>query len=132
MELKSQVCSLEIAKKLKELGVKQESLFFWGYDSNSGFSGGLMILQHSSYSEQYSAFTSAELGEMLPSHIRIKKRDYWLNIARTTHGWNVGYVSRNPDYSLLNDEEIIHATLSNSLSLMLIYLLENHLIILTS
>lgn len=29
MELKHQVVSLEIAKRLKELGVKQESLFYW-------------------------------------------------------------------------------------------------------
>ena len=29
MKLESQVVSLELAKKLKELGVKQESLFYW-------------------------------------------------------------------------------------------------------
>ncbi len=29
MELEKQVCSLESAKKLKELSVKQESLFYW-------------------------------------------------------------------------------------------------------
>lgn len=31
MKLENQVCSLELAKKLKELGVKQESLFYY-YD----------------------------------------------------------------------------------------------------
>ena len=31
MKLEDQVVSLELAKKLKELGVKQESLFYWGY-----------------------------------------------------------------------------------------------------
>jgi len=30
MELKEQVCSLELAKKLKSLNCKQESLFYWG------------------------------------------------------------------------------------------------------
>ena len=29
MKLENQVVSLEIAKSLKELGVKQESLFYW-------------------------------------------------------------------------------------------------------
>ena len=29
MKLEKQVCSLELAKKLKELGVKQESLWFY-------------------------------------------------------------------------------------------------------
>jgi len=30
MKLEDQVCSLELAKRLKELGVEQESLFYWG------------------------------------------------------------------------------------------------------
>jgi hypothetical protein len=29
MPLENQVVSLELAKKLKELGMKQESLFYW-------------------------------------------------------------------------------------------------------
>jgi hypothetical protein len=29
ISLEKQVCSLELAKRLKELGVKQESLFYW-------------------------------------------------------------------------------------------------------
>jgi len=78
MQLQNQVSSLEFSKKLKELGVKQESLFYWIklYD-------GTIILNHSLMREhsvagdlyqqfpsvksnKYSAFTVAELGEMLP------------------------------------------------------------------
>jgi hypothetical protein len=29
MKLEQQVCSLELVKKLKEFGVKQESIWFW-------------------------------------------------------------------------------------------------------
>lgn len=65
MTLEKQVCSLELAKKLKELGVKQESLFYhlpvrgivqWGY------------YYKEEIPDSVSAFTVAELGEMLPSY----------------------------------------------------------------
>ena len=41
MKLQNQVCSLELSKKLKELGVKQESLWYWIRDDDNvgiGFS----------------------------------------------------------------------------------------------
>ena len=66
MKLENQVCSLELAKKLKELGVKQESYFYW-----QEFEG--QVALRSAYrgnelprDDRYSAFTVAELGEMLP------------------------------------------------------------------
>ena len=71
MELEAQVCNLELAKRLNELGIKQESLFYWtcwggvkpsdwwvGKSNNEITSGG--------FHEYLSAFTVAELGEMLP------------------------------------------------------------------
>lgn len=68
MELEKQVCSLELAKKLKELGVKQESLFVWDikrknlfYTKNNYPDGNIELL------EQCVAFSVAELGEMFPS-----------------------------------------------------------------
>lgn len=71
MKIKDQVCSLELAKRLKELGVKQESHFWWHKDepeddyelSDYGGSSGW---------RHYSAFTVAELGALLPSHLNIE------------------------------------------------------------
>lgn len=84
MKLEDQVCSLELAKRLKELGVKQKSHFYWKeFEFRDGAKpprsewrvihiegwppipyeyqgGGLQ------FPKAYSAFTVAELGEMLP------------------------------------------------------------------
>lgn len=45
MELKNQVCNFELSKKLKELGVKQESLFYWrlGYSTSESFDNGVSL-----------------------------------------------------------------------------------------
>jgi hypothetical protein len=73
MKLEDQVVSLELAKKLKELGVKQESLFSWFKED---YSEKTRLSARESYEESMimaenwsrisSAYTVAELGEMLP------------------------------------------------------------------
>jgi hypothetical protein len=78
MESGNQVSSLELATRLKEFGVKQESLFYWILLGNerweiglktkidySLISGQQLALYHAE--NNISAFTIAELGEMLPS-----------------------------------------------------------------
>lgn len=68
MKLENQVCNLELSKKLKELNVKQESLFYW--DGNTRVDGGFDLHQRTltqfNKERMISAFTVAELGEMLP------------------------------------------------------------------
>lgn len=75
MKLEKQVCRLELAKKLKELGVNQESLFRYinipkGITSKSGYVPGWRLVylgkNKSPEMEVIPAFTVAELGEMLP------------------------------------------------------------------
>jgi hypothetical protein len=68
MKLEEQVVSLELAKKLKEMGVKQESYFGWDEFGNLND-----IYYYDKYPGHYffSAFTVAELGEMLPPGINI-------------------------------------------------------------
>lgn len=92
MELKDQVCSLELAKKLKELGVKQESLFYWV--NQVAMKGAETIWFPDDPKElkpykHYSAFTVAELGELLPKKTGYKKvNDLWIarhSSDRNTH-----------------------------------------------
>lgn len=73
MKLESQVVSLELAKRLKELGVKQESYFYWTKRTDLK---GVFSKQYGVYDgkephneDEYAALTVGELGEMLPSYV---------------------------------------------------------------
>lgn len=63
MKLEDQLTNLELSKRLKELKVKQESLFVWVVDTKKPY----VELSNQVYTNiVISAFTVAELGEMLP------------------------------------------------------------------
>jgi hypothetical protein len=64
MKLEEQVTSLELSKKLKELGVEQKGLFTWT-DDPAKLKPYIVYMQDKNYVYHYSAFTSAELGEIL-------------------------------------------------------------------
>lgn len=133
MKLENQVVSLDLAKRLKELGVKQESSFYWilytkkktGEQVWELNSSGLRQsnwalltgIRHSGVSwkedwyGQFSAFTVAELGEMLP-------QDESFRIKHTTDEWNIW-----------RDDEVFGGnTEADARAKMLIYLLENKLV----
>jgi len=75
MTLEDQVCSLELAKKLKELGVRQKSAFYWTErEIVFGGYGTRKVELERREGERVSAFTVAELGEMLPLHKLFQKR----------------------------------------------------------
>lgn len=71
--LEKQVCSLEYSKKLAELGVKRDSLFYYSPFLDEGrevhhellFRDEIINLDE----HHISAFTTAELGMMLPEYI---------------------------------------------------------------
>ncbi len=73
MKLEQQVCNLELAKKLKELGVKQESYFTWVHWRDDSEDDGWDVYHFDNPSHtmgvDYSAFTVAELGELLPDNV---------------------------------------------------------------
>ncbi len=68
MELEKQVCSLELAKRLKELGVKQyPATFYWTNRYKKEYE--LMYQPVHQMKYLVAAFTVAELGELLPTYI---------------------------------------------------------------
>ncbi len=84
MKLEDQVCSLELAKRLKELGVKQESIF--SYDATMSPDGRTEVLSIGCPIFGYSAFTVAELGEMFPyvsclTYSSNMHTEWWCNYA---------------------------------------------------
>jgi hypothetical protein len=124
MELKDQVCSLELAQKLKELGVKQNSLFKYVFSYSENFSFKPKIYYNICYNNggTVSAFTVAELGVMMPSIITRNK-----SIAREFANKNV-YIYE-VQYSDINQSTISsEATEADARAKMLIYLLENNYI----
>ena len=119
MELKKQVCSLELAKRLKELGVKKESLFWWDYFGSPEYPVRLKRKEDMDFGyieKQCSAFTVAELGELLPE-------EYWSIKSTEPKGlWACIYLG-------LGIEHLTESTTeADARAKMLVYLLENKLI----
>lgn len=130
MKLEDQVVSLELAKRLKELGVKQESVFHWNeYDTDD--EGGEFKLDYMKFNipayETYSAFTVAELGEMLPSNIG---GDWWLDVWKSDDLWYVAYTEEREGggHNFLSDFLASSTTEADARAKILVYLIENNLI----
>lgn len=112
MHLEDQVVSLELAKKLKELGVKQEGYFNWYLGLQAPYLG---PANKRSNSDTVAAFTVAELGEMF-RYVRTE-------FTKTEAGdWAVYWVADNGRYH----KE--YGTEADARAKMLIYLIENKLI----
>lgn len=127
MKIEYQVCSLELSKRLKELNVSQESLFY--HSPNPTNEGGYHInLSPFIVNKEncYSAYTVAELGEMLPSYYKSADNSVWLYHSGKSMKNNFYFVK----YRAKSRVEIIKydKNEANARSLMLIYLLENGLI----
>lgn len=74
MNIENQVCTLEQAKRLKELGVCQDSYFLFGEEAGRIVEGWSVEGYEDNF---YSAFTVAELGVMLPKRLQAswKRKD---------------------------------------------------------
>ena len=128
MNLEDQVASYDLSKKLKELGVAQESLFYY----YQGFAGPFVDFYeqghvHQSYANPQkicSAFTGTELGEMLPSKLINSLTTAYFEIIKTDR-WLLAYVISDdlpPIVSVIDDNEC------DGRAKILIYLIENNLI----
>jgi len=137
MKIEQQVCSLELSKKLKELKVKQESLYYWWQiidtkifetvgnpfisDKRGIYSTDKKSDKYIKENYRYPAYTVAELGEMLPNGL-----DYMVTTTKVIDKWMClcehieGALRRKTNREFSTTE-------ANARAKMLIYLLENNL-----
>lgn len=113
MKLEQQVCSLDLAKRLEELRVKQESLFFW---ENLNGEWGLTIADEATR-DVVSAFTVAEVGEMLS---KASRKSFEIAYSEVMDLVPADVQSVQMAHNLMTQPDIG--------TKMLIYLLENKLI----
>lgn len=106
--IKHQLCSLELSKRLKELGVKQESYFCWWQADNL---------------ENYSAFTASELGEILPKGTVLTNgnKTFWEICI------NIPIAENRLHFNKFVSDKIKTVNEADARATMIIYLLENNL-----
>ncbi len=152
MKIEKQITSLKLSKKLKELGVKQESYWYWvkhdendpKYPDKNDTNFELLLAEqgidsddegrewtvksealknNSEFWEVYSAFSVAELGEILPSWVKVENKIYFLEITKLEEdGWEINYLV---PFNNRGFGGIVSAKLeANARAKMLIYLIE--------
>ena len=125
MDYEQQVTNPELSKKLKEIGVKQDALWAWriGKDKNDK---PRLLLVHGDEANTpitfISAFTVAELGELLPNGL-----EYIITTTKAINKWmclceHIEGAFRKTTNREWADTEV------NARAQMLVYLLENKLI----
>ncbi len=132
MKLEDQVCSLEIAQKLKKLGVKQGSCFVWKdfgkweleYNQSCNESQMMII--------DCSAFTVAELGELLPDCVHWEQGVYFRTDCRCNASSKIMiayFDTNNTQLRCMMDTDLLfEENEAEARAKMLIYLLENKLL----
>lgn len=126
MKLEDQVVSLELAKKMRELGFEQDSYWFWqGYLHSENRVELAPKDKLYKYYDICSAYTVAELGEMLPAGFISRKRigatkdTLWSCYDDKPVNYHKIELAKQIDYTVLADTE------AHARAKMLIYLKEN-------
>jgi hypothetical protein len=127
MELSEQVVSLDLAKRLKELGVKQHSLFYFVKRNNKNrYSIAYLSKSFIDYNNEFddicSAYTTTELGELLPAMINSTP----LEILKGLKFGDIQplYCVRYYNADLIGEPD---KSMANAMAKMLIHLIENKL-----
>lgn len=117
MNLEDQVCSFEVAKKLRDLGVKQESVFYYVETYT-------YRLRYGKYNwgSNISAFTFTDILKQLPDEIHKNDMRYMLKIDK----YNCIY--ENTLELFLRTHREVKQSLTEHLAEMLVLLLEKELI----
>jgi len=118
IEWEKQFSSVELSKKLKELGVTENTCFNWVYNKDQekwSIFANSPISKHLTWDDKVPAYSASELLELLPSN-RIYNKKY-LNSKLWGCKDSYRYAPIFKDISL-----------PNSCAKMLIYLIENNLI----
>ncbi len=123
MDLTKQVVSLELAKRLKELNCKQESYFVWELFDICPPKLQTATAIRTEHADYYSAFTVAELGEMLPVATASNKL---IDNTFFCHILNTQLTIK--DENLRQSASQYANTEANARCHMLIYLIENELL----
>lgn len=141
MKLENQVTPIEMAKKLKDLGVTQESQCYWS--KNLLVESGFSVYDRSQLrtyedphlmdkSKYFAAFSCAELGEMLPDEsingISMTEKDE-ICYSRNGNEFYVCLRNKYGDAPLIDGNSLdVYTTEASARAAMLIHLLENKLI----
>ncbi|RLG68595.1 MAG: hypothetical protein DRO11_08860 [Methanobacteriota archaeon] len=121
MDIEDQVVSLELAKKLKKIGLgcneyQPETEWRWYRLEPDGWCVGASTLRVAE--EWYPAFTVAEMMEELPAVVETKAGRYRLTIEKYEPRWYVSYIGTAGDAL----ETALNKKLADALAEMLIWL----------
>jgi hypothetical protein len=127
MKVQEQCCSLEQAKKLKELGVSARPLCQWYVPAIEGYPPYIEFTQSAylNLPTHFPAYNAAELGQMLPQRFNVSGFGEAQLIIHKYDKWYVHYVDVATETAPYVKER--SDSLAESMAAMLIFLLERKL-----
>ena len=116
------LASPEFCRKLKELGVPQNTLYYYCGKRIMDYSE----IVHDKITDFMSAFSTDELLAMMPSYIKIGRYEADLILQKDVDKYWVGYINTHEE--IVTDTHSSNDVPANALAKCLIHLLENKII----